>query len=322
MKTKVASIAKSVHLSMATPILTSPVLLLLLMPDAAQAQFTYTTNNGTITITGYTGPGGAVIVPSAINGLPVTSIGVAAFLYSLNIRDLTIPTSVTTVGVYAFDHCTGLTSISMPNSVTNIGNFAFVSCTSLTNVTIPNKINSIGSGTFYSCASLTSTTIPSNITTIGDNAFVDCTSLNRTTIGKSVTNIGNKAFFGCSSMDSVYFEGNAPSPGVNMFAGVSNATVYYLPGTTGWGPTFGGLPTALWQPVVETGDTSFGPGTNGFGFTTSWASSMIVVVEATTTLANPNWIPLATNTLTGGSDYFSDPQWVNYTGRFYRIRSP
>ena len=30
-------------------------------------------------------------------------------------------------------------------------------------------------------------------------------------------------------------------------------TVYYLPGTTGWGPTFGGRPTALWPPpTVQT----------------------------------------------------------------------
>jgi hypothetical protein len=50
--------------------------LLLLAAPAAQAQFTYTTNNGTITITGYTGPGGAVTNPSAINGLAVTIVGV------------------------------------------------------------------------------------------------------------------------------------------------------------------------------------------------------------------------------------------------------
>jgi hypothetical protein len=41
-----------------------------------------------------------------------------------------------------------------------------------------------------------------------------------------------------------------------------------------------------------------------------------------TNLANPTWYPLQTNTLTGGSFYFSDPQWTNYPGRFYRIRSP
>jgi hypothetical protein len=37
---------------------------------------------------------------------------------------------------------------------------------------------------------------------------------------------------------------------------------------------------------------------------------------------NPAWMPLATNTLTGGSAYFSDRQWTNYPARFFRIRSP
>src|SRR6267154_2382750 len=50
------------------------VMLLLAVPAVVQAQYTYTTNNGTITITGYTGPGGAVAIPSTITGLPVTSI--------------------------------------------------------------------------------------------------------------------------------------------------------------------------------------------------------------------------------------------------------
>jgi len=33
-----------------------------------------------------------------------------------------------------------------------------------------------------------------------------------------------------------------------------------------------------------------------------------------------SWPPLATNTLTSGSCYFSDPQWTNYPGRYYRLR--
>jgi len=41
---------------------------------AAQAQFTYVTNNGTLTITGYGGSDGTVTIPSAINGLAVTMI--------------------------------------------------------------------------------------------------------------------------------------------------------------------------------------------------------------------------------------------------------
>ena len=45
-----------------------------------------------------------------------------------------------------------------------------------------------------------------------------------------------------------------------------NATVYYLPETTGWGSTLGGLPTALWPPQAQVDDSSFGVRTNQFGF--------------------------------------------------------
>ncbi|HZM02207.1 MAG TPA: hypothetical protein VFC44_04210 [Candidatus Saccharimonadales bacterium] len=55
---------------------------LLSLPAAAQAQFDFTTNNGTLTITNYTGNGGTVVIPSAINGLPVVSIGDMAFLFT------------------------------------------------------------------------------------------------------------------------------------------------------------------------------------------------------------------------------------------------
>jgi len=54
-------------------------LLCLMLPATARAQFNYETNSGEITITRYTGPGGAVAIPDSINGLAVTSIGDFAF---------------------------------------------------------------------------------------------------------------------------------------------------------------------------------------------------------------------------------------------------
>ena len=52
-----------------------PLRLLLLLAILAQAaDFTYTTNNGEITITGYTGAQAEVVIPDEIFGLSVTRV--------------------------------------------------------------------------------------------------------------------------------------------------------------------------------------------------------------------------------------------------------
>jgi hypothetical protein len=73
---------------------------------------------------------------------------------------------------------------------------------------------------------------------------------------------------------------------------------------------------------VQTSHASFGVRTNVFGFNDAWASGKLVVVDACTNLANPIWSPLKTNTLSGDTLYFSDPQWSNYPARTYCVRVP
>ena len=73
---------------------------------------------------------------------------------------------------------------------------------------------------------------------------------------------------------------------------------------------------------MQTTNGSFDIQTNQFGFNLDWAGGQTVVVEACTNLGNPDWQPVLTNVLTTGSAYFSDPQWMNYPGRFYRLRLP
>jgi hypothetical protein len=53
--------------------------LLLATPVPVQAQFNYTVTNGTITITRSPGTDEVVVIPNAIDGLPVTSIGSYSF---------------------------------------------------------------------------------------------------------------------------------------------------------------------------------------------------------------------------------------------------
>jgi hypothetical protein len=359
----------------------------ILAPSALHAQFTYTTNNGTVAITGYTGPDGDVIIPGTLDGFPVASIGDSAFkgrgVISVTIPDsvtrigksafsschslsnvvmpesasigdwafarcyslteITIPGSVTRIGEGMFAWCIGLTNITLSDSVTSIDDWAFFGCArlaevalgnsvteiedwafsqcySLTSITIPDSVTRIGEYAFSSCYSLTNVIVGNGVTSIEDRAFVYCYNLISVTIGESVTSLGDWAFFLCAGLEGIFFKGDAPeflSSGV--FGGADNATIYYLPGTAGWGPTFDGLPTAPW-PLAEPVMLNPGVQTNGFGFMISWATNTAVVVEASASVNGSAWSPVATNTLSGGSVFFSDPGWRDSPTRFYRVR--
>ncbi len=238
------------------------------------------------------------------------------FTYITNNGGITITKYIGPVGdVTIPDTITGL-------PVTAIGPDAFVNETNMARVTIPNSVTTIGGRAFQSCTNLSNITIPRNVTTIGMDAFRNCISLTNIAMPASITDIGDSAFYNCSRLTGVYFKGNAPRHGSSVFVGANTAIIYFLPGTTGWGPAFAGRPTLLWNPQVLTTDDTFGVNTNGFGFTIAGTTNIPIVVESCTNLDEANWIPLRFYTLTNGSVYFSDSDWTSHTARFYHIRRP
>ena len=267
---------------------------LLALPAVVRAQFTFATNSDSITITGYTGPGGAVTIPETINVLPVTGIGNDAF------------------------HFCSVTSVTIPNSVDRVGDSAFDTCNHLTNVTIGDGVTEIGWSAFYYCTNLSSVAIPASVTSIGGYAFGGCRRLASVTIPSGVTNIGSWAFFSCTNLAIVCFQGDAPHLGSFAFNSDAKVTVYYLPGTAGWGATFGGRLAVLWNPQAENPSVQ----ANHFGFTITGTDGLIVVVEACADLARSEWSAVQTNTLTDGLAYFSDPQSAELPARFYRLKLP
>ena len=184
--------------------------------------------NGTFTgvsIVGYTGTGGHVVVPDTIDGLPVTAIDERAFNNS-SIRSISLPESITAIRASAFKNCTQLTSIELPDSVRYVGESAFAGCTALKSVVLPDKLSSIEEYLFYNCSSLTTIqfpsallrieklafprceslvemTLPESVSEVDDHAFVGCTSLKRIALPSSLSRIGAKAFSGCTSLESL-----------------------------------------------------------------------------------------------------------------------
>jgi hypothetical protein len=205
-------------------------LLLLALPTMAHAQYSSTTNNGTITITAYTGPGGVVTIPGTINDLPVTSIGDSAFYFCTSLTSVTIPNSVTSIGNSAFQYCTHLTDVAIGSSVTKIGDWAFSDCYSLTTITVDalNSVYSSVDGVLFDKSQTTliqcpegkagNYIVPNSVTNIGPYAFHYCTSLTTVAIPNGVTSIGRHAFTYCRSLTAITVD--APNPVYSSVDGV------------------------------------------------------------------------------------------------------
>ena len=196
---------------------------------SAASDFTW---NGTV-ITGYTGSGGAISIPSN-----ATEIGSSAFAGNTKITSVTIPTSVTKIGYGAFRECTALTNVYGAQEVTYIDTRAFYGCTNLvwTNFS---KVEVIGSYSFINTG-LDSINLPKTVRTISMPAFtckVTCSSDNPNftmdgdhvllskdktrmvyfqtywydpyvadqlySVPTSVTTIGTYAFYNCVHLDTI-----------------------------------------------------------------------------------------------------------------------
>ncbi|MDV4151843.1 leucine-rich repeat protein [Clostridium sp. AL.422] len=194
--------------------------------------YVYTIVGSNAWITGYTGLGGNISIPTSIEGYPVSNIGYAAFENNTTITSLFVPSSITTIGSYAFSNCSNLLAINVdpsnpnyyssfgvlydksqtilisnpagltgsftiPSTVTTILNWAFA-YSHISQINIPSSVNSIGIYAFRDCSNLISIYIPSSVTNIDTSAFYNCTSLNSIDV-----DVGNVNY---SSLDGVLYD--------------------------------------------------------------------------------------------------------------------
>jgi len=89
-----------------------------------------------IMITGYTGNGGKVIIPSIIEDYPVTTIAYMAFrgqsqseyFAANNITELVIPNSVVTLSSFSFYWIENLKSVTLPDGIKALPSSVFGTC--------------------------------------------------------------------------------------------------------------------------------------------------------------------------------------------------
>jgi uncharacterized repeat protein (TIGR03803 family) len=201
--------------------------LLLTLPAPLQAQFSYTTNDGAITLVSDNSAGGAVVISNFVN-----IIGIGAFYHAVGVTSVAIPNSVLTIGGYAFADCYPLTNVTIAYGATNIGGEAFLDCTNLAAISLADSLTSIGIGAFEGCIRLTNVTIPDSVTTIETNAYSECTGLTNVAIPASVTNIEAAVFAYCPKLAAITVAEQNPSYSSTngVFFDKSQTTLIQFPG--------------------------------------------------------------------------------------------
>lgn len=166
--------------------------------------FEYTDNGTTITIDEHWNydKSGPVIVPSAIDGKPVTALGTRAFSRSKKITGVSIPVGVKTVGEYAFSGCGALSSVQLPEGLTTLGGYAFAFCKRLKSIRLPSTLTQ-ASGAFRSGSKLENVTFAPGSTVIPSNVLSDCRFLQTVTLPLSVKRIEGFAFASCSRLETI-----------------------------------------------------------------------------------------------------------------------
>ena len=160
----------------------------------------------TVELVGYeTAPSGEVVIPAAVNGYSVTSIGDAAFGSCMNVTSVTIPACVESIGIKAFSTMHGLKSVTFAegSKLKTISMYGFVSCSKLESIDLPVGLETIGLAAFSGCWGLASVTFPEGLTTIDDQAFKECRSLTSVNIPASVTSIDPEAFRECTALTAI-----------------------------------------------------------------------------------------------------------------------
>lgn len=172
-------------------------------PDPIGYRYTtYTLDGETfITLTKYVGTETDVVVPTELDGLRVTEIGVNCFAET-DIVSVTVPPSITVIESGAFTGCANLTTVNLPEEMLFIGSQAFSECTSLKEITLPASGVTEYSTSLFLGSALEKVTLSEGMDTLPASIFF-ATNLSEVTLPSTMEVIHPNAFAACSRLTSV-----------------------------------------------------------------------------------------------------------------------
>ena len=201
--------------------------------DPEAENYDYAINSdGFITIKKYKKNEENVLIPSTIQGTPVSEISDDAFADCTGIKSVVLPDNLKKIWSAAFRNCSSIKKITIPQNVAEIGYCAFENCTALDEIVLSDTITCIGRDAFKNTGwynkqnegilTLESGSgkkfivgvkgnIPENTkleiergaSYIAEDAFSGQTGIVEVTIPDTVEIIGSGAFMFCSNLKKV-----------------------------------------------------------------------------------------------------------------------
>lgn len=145
------------------------------------SDFDCTVENGEVTITDYTGTREHVLIPSEIDGQPVTALADKAF-YEKHVTTVVVPDSVTEIGDLCFSGDNYLVSLTLPDGLAELPYGALESCMRLYDFDLPQGLKKISASALQYNYYLTHLTLPSSLTEIEQLNFIGLYGLQSLTL--------------------------------------------------------------------------------------------------------------------------------------------
>ena len=187
---------------------------------------------------------GDIVIPSEIDGMPVTAIGKDEFTGFDNITSITIPATVTDIDISTFTTCSALEKFIVdennqyyssdehgvlfdkakstlirypegsdakkyiiPDGVTVIGESAFARAKKIKEIKIPNTVTTIEATAFLATWKLESIIISDSVTKLTGNAFSN-SGIKSAVLPAGINTIETRLFDKCTSLESVVIPAN------------------------------------------------------------------------------------------------------------------